>query len=77
MQTIATLSKTTKQGLSVWDFRSTGDGLFYAIGGLKGQRKFFKDVEQLNACLKNYMRYGYINSSSNLPTELQLALALS
>jgi len=76
MKTIATVSKSTKRGLSVWNFCSSQDGLYCAIGGLNRECKFFNDIDALHACLRNYIRYGYVDNASKLPAELQLGLAL-
>lgn len=76
MKTIATVSKSTKRGLSVWNFCTSQDGLYCAIGGLNRECKFFNDLDALQACLRNYIRYGYVDNASKLPAELQLGLAL-
>ena len=73
MRSVATLSRTTKKGLtSVWHFVECSDG-FYAFGGChRPLVKRFDSIEQLRALYKSYLNYGYCPVS----TEVQLSLAL-
>lgn len=66
MQTLAIVSKSTKQGLSVWRFVSTDNGEYFAFGGCKPACKAFKTLAQMRACYKQWLRYGY---EPGLPSE--------
>ena len=60
MQTLALISKSTKQGVSIWRFVSTPDGCFYAFGGCTPTCKQFDSLAELRVCYKNFVtRYGY------------------
>lgn len=59
MQTLAIVSKSTKQGLSVWRFVQTENGEYFAFGGVKPACKAFANLGQLQACLNNWLGYGY------------------
>jgi hypothetical protein len=59
MQTLATVSKSTKQGLSVWRFVVTDNGEYFAFGGVKPACKAFATIDQLRSCYKSWVRYGY------------------
>ena len=59
MQTLAIVSKSTKQGLSVWRFVQTETGEYFAFGGVKPACKAFANLEQLQACVKSWLGYGY------------------
>lgn len=73
MQTLATLSRTTKKGYtSVWYFVEGIDG-FYAFGGChKPIIKRFDTLEQLRALYANYIKYGY--TRANAVKQLELAV---
>lgn len=60
MQTIAIISKSTKQGLSVFHFVQTPDGAFWAFGGLNPKAMQFKSLTEMNAAISNWTKsYGY------------------
>ena len=87
MRSLATLTRTTKRGLtSTWYFVQAADG-FYAFGGChKPLIKRFDSVDDLRALYTNYVSYGYelVRSSavisdpweSKLPVDMQLQLDL-
>ena len=76
MQTLAILSKSTRQGESVWRFVKTEDGQYYAFGGVTPACKFFRNKQAMTACRNNYIKlYGYTDKTSQLPQQLQLELA--
>ena len=78
MQTLAILSRNTKQGVSVWRFIQTEDGNFFAFGGCKPACKQFKTLQELRNCYKSWLRYGYepglVPVKSQLPADLQADL---
>jgi hypothetical protein len=59
MQTLAIVSKLTKQGLSVWRFVKCEDGSYFAFGGVKPACKQFTSIDDMRACYKNWVKYGY------------------
>ena len=60
MQTLAILSKSTKQGLSVWRFVQTDDNQFFAFGGCKPACKAFASITELRSYYKAlFTKYGY------------------
>ena len=59
MQTLAIMSKSTKQGLSVWRFVVTENGEYFAFGGVKPACKAFATIDQLRGCYKSWIKYGY------------------
>jgi hypothetical protein len=59
MQTLAIVSKSTKQGLSVWRFVVTESGEYFAFGGVKPACKAFATIDQLRGCYKSWIKYGY------------------
>ncbi len=83
MRTLATLSMTTKRGLtSTWHFVQATDG-YYAFGGCHVPLvKRFTSVEELRDLYRSYIGYGYTPitqqkaapTPSVLPDELQLEL---
>jgi len=85
MQTLAIMSRDTKQGVSVWRFVQTEDGKFFAFGGVKPACKQFNSIEELRNCYKSWLRYGYepglvptkkqpVKQLSMLPADLQADL---
>lgn len=58
MRKIATLSKDTDKGLSVWTFCCC-DGTFVAFGGTTNRCKVFKSQVQFQDCMLNFAQYGY------------------
>ncbi len=74
MRTLATLTRTTKRGLtSTWHFVQASDG-FYAFGGChKALVKKFDTADQLRDLYRSYVRYGYTPLAEQL--ELPLAVA--
>ncbi len=83
MQTLAIVSKLTKQGLSVWRFVQCEDGAYFAFGGVKPACKQFTNIDDLRACYKNWVSYGYKpgmtpikkQPKSVLPKSMQMELA--
>mgnify|MGYP007061996276 CR=1 FL=1 len=60
MQTLAILSKSTKQGVSVWRFVQTDDNQFFAFGGCKPACKAFASITELRSYYKAlFTKYGY------------------
>ena len=59
MQTLAIVSKSTKQGLSVWRFVVTENGEYFAFGGVKPACKAFATIDQLRGCYKSWIKYDY------------------
>jgi len=74
MRTLATISRTTKRGLtSTWHFVEATDG-FYAFGGChKPLVKRFATADELRDLYRSYIRYGYTPVVEQL--ELPLAVA--
>lgn len=58
MRKIATLSKDTDKGLSVWTFCCC-DGTYVAFGGTTNRCKVFKSQVQFQDCMLNFAQYGY------------------
>lgn len=58
MRKLATLTKSTNKGLSVWTFAFC-DGVFLAFGGITNRCKVFTDHKQLEECMFSYAKYGY------------------
>lgn len=58
MRKIATLTKETDKGLSVWTFCCC-DGTFVAFGGTTNRCKVFKSQVQFQDCMLNFAQYGY------------------
>lgn len=75
MQTLATVRKSTKQGLSTWRFVKTEDGQYIAFGGVKPACKYFADFAQASACFQKYLKYGYHKVAFNAQLELPLETA--
>jgi len=83
MRTLATLSMTTKRGLtSTWHFVQAVDG-YYAFGGCHVPLvKRFTSVEELRDLYRSYIGYGYAPitqqkatpTPSVLPDDLQADL---
>ena len=60
MQTIATISKQTKQGLSVFNFVKTAEGQLWMFGGLTPKAIQFKSVAQMNQAIRTWTKsYGF------------------
>jgi len=75
MQTLATVRKSTKQGLSTWRFVKTEDGQYIAFGGVKPACKYFADYDQAAACFQKYLKYGYHKVSFDGQLSLPLETA--
>lgn len=58
MRKIATLTKETDKGLSVWTFCNC-DGTFVAFGGTTNRCKVFRTQVQFQDCMLNFAQYGY------------------
>ena len=59
MQTIITLSKSTKQGVSVFHFVQTPDNQFWAFGGIAPKAMHFKTRKELDLCVRTWIGYGF------------------
>ena len=60
MQTVATISKSTKQGVSVFYFVQTPCGEFWMFGGVSPKAIQFKSMKELNAAVMTWVnKYGY------------------
>lgn len=60
MQTIAIISKSTKQGLSVFHFVKTPDGQLWAFGGCQAKAMHFSSIKELNTAIATWTKsYGY------------------
>ena len=72
MQTIATISKSTKQGVSVFYFVQTPCGEFWMFGGVSPKAIQFKSMKELNAAVMTWVnKYGY--SFGDTPVAKSLA----
>ena len=74
---LATVSLSTKRGVSIWHFVDA-DGYFYAFGGVDPSCKVFTTIEDLRNCYRSWKRYGYkpgvttpTKQVATLPKELQ------
>jgi hypothetical protein len=70
MQTIAILSKQTRQGVSTFRFVQCENGEYWMFGGVTPKAIQFADRKQLESCIMQWRRYGY---SFGLPTEAPVA----
>ena len=68
MRTLAIVSKSTKQGLSVWRFVQVESGEYFAFGGVKPACKAFANIDELRACYRNWVKYGYKPGIQATPT---------
>ena len=60
MQTIATISKQTKQGLSVFNFVKTAQGQLWMFGGVQPKAIQFKSIKAMNIAIQTWTKsYGY------------------
>ena len=59
MQTICTLYKQTKKGLSSFHFCKTEDGEYWMFGGLTPQAIQFKTLKQLKSAITSWRRMGF------------------
>ena len=87
MQTLASLRKRTKSGVSVWHFcRVAETDQYFAVGGEDMKVISCSDRKHLREVFENFKKYGYktelprkkqyINDpwESSLPAEMQMAL---
>jgi hypothetical protein len=76
MHSLATVSRTTKRGLtSTWHFVQCTDG-WYAFGGChRPLVKRFDTVEQLRELYDTYISYGYTRVDVDQQLELNLVVA--
>ena len=90
MQTVATISKQTKQGLSVFNFVKTAEGQLWMFGGVTPKAIQFKSIKDMNQAIQTWTKsYGYsfgivkktakkafINDpwSSEMPPSMQMEL---
>ena len=60
MQTIATISKQTKQGLSVFNFVKTDQGQLWMFGGIQAKAIQFKSIRAMNIAIQTWTKsYGF------------------
>ena len=60
MQTIATISKQTKQGLSVFNFVKTDQGQLWMFGGIQAKAIQFKSMKAMNIAIQTWTKsYGF------------------
>ena len=85
MQTLATLSKSTKQGISTFYFVETDDNSYAMFGGIKPRCIAFDTIEDLRKAYVTWCNYGFMPAAlksktkayisnpweSNLPVHLQ------
>ena len=90
MQTLATISKQTKKGLSIFNFVKTAEGQLWMFGGITPKAVQFKSVKDMNTAIQTWTKsYGFsfgiakappkkqfINDPwvSELPTSMQMEL---
>ena len=85
MQTLASLSKSTKQGVSTFYFVETEDNSYAMFGGITPRCIAFDTIEDLRKAYASWVGYGFSPSNfksrtkayisnpweSNLPVHLQ------
>ena len=85
MQTLASLSKSTKQGVSTFYFVETEDNSYAMFGGITPRCIAFDTIEDLRKAYASWVGYGFTPSNfksrtktyisnpweSNLPVHLQ------
>ena len=59
MQTIATLYKQTKTGLSTFRFVKCDDGSLYMFGGITPKCINFTSMKECKSAINQWRRYGY------------------
>lgn len=60
MQTVATISKQTKQGLSVFNFVKTAEGQLWMFGGIQAKAIQFKSISEMNTAIQTWTKsYGF------------------
>ena len=87
MQTLASLRKYTKSGVSVWHFcRVAETDQYFAVGGEDMKVNSCEDRKHLRIVFDNFKKYGYKTElprkkqyisdpwTSELPREMQMAL---
>ena len=86
INTLATLTKSTKQGISTFYFVET-DGSYSMFGGCTPKCFTFKNIDELRKAYSSWIGYGYLPSNlqsqtkqyindpwSAMPTHLQMEL---
>ena len=83
MQTLAILSKSTKQGISTFRFVQTENNELWMFGGTTPKAVQFKSRKELDRCVMTWINYGYQfglvptkqpakpSTKSQLPKDLQ------
>ena len=72
MQATATISKSTKQGVSVFYFVKTPCGEFWMFGGISPKAIQFKSMKEMNSAIMTWVnKYGY--SFGDTPVAKSLA----
>ena len=60
MQTVATISKQTKQGLSVFNFVKTAEGQLWMFGGIQAKAIQFMSISEMNTAIQTWTKsYGF------------------
>ena len=67
MRTIATLSKSTKTGLSVFSFVCNDAGQFWMFGGVTPRAIQFTDLASMKQAITQWRRYGYAFGAEGTP----------
>jgi hypothetical protein len=62
INTLATLTKSTKQGISTFYFVET-DGSYSMFGGCTPKCFNFKNIDELRKAYTNWIAYGYMPSN--------------
>ena len=63
MQTLASLSKSTKQGISTFYFVETDDNSYAMFGGIKPRCIAFDTIEDLRNAYATWINYGFTPST--------------
>ena len=75
MQTIASISKSTQKGVSIFHFVKTPTGEYWAFGGVQPKAMHFKSLAELNAAITTWTKsYGYSFGCAPNPAKKQVAI---
>ena len=73
MQTIASISKSTQKGVSVFHFVKTPTGEYWAFGGIQAKAMQFKSLAELNKAITTWTKsYGYSFGVDPKPAKKQV-----
>ncbi len=73
MQTLATLSKSTNQGISTFYFVETDDNTYAMFGGIKPRCIAFDTIEDLRKAYVTWCNYGFMPSSLKSKTKTYIS----